>query len=133
MNSTSMTSPNQFTANDGQSNIELGWLSGSDLSTFDWDIQTLLNFSTPDRSPEPEPSFEDLSLQIQSTAETQDYLAEESPQVGSSSLPDNDIVPITILSSTTTNPLDISALENPEHHISVGLESSAATVQNIEV
>jgi hypothetical protein len=127
MPSTSMTPPTPSTVTDGQQHVEFDWLLDSE--NLDWELDILSSdFSTLDGSPGSEVSFEDPSLQIQSTGETQEFLLPES-----SSLPGDDVVSIAVLDSTTATPLDISALENLERHTSVDVESSTATVQTLEV
>ncbi|CAG8981302.1 hypothetical protein HYALB_00005102 [Hymenoscyphus albidus] len=94
-----MTPPTQSPVTDGQPNIDFDWLSGSGLSTLDWDFQyfvdaDLSNFSTLDRSPGPELSFEDQSLEVQYAGGTQEPLL-----VGSSSLAGDGVVSTTTLGS----------------------------------
>ncbi|CAG8978006.1 hypothetical protein HYALB_00000675 [Hymenoscyphus albidus] len=126
---TSMTPPTQSPVTDGP-NIELDWPSDSDSSTpLNWGSQTSLDpglsnssaFAVIDSFFGPEPSFEGLGPRIQSTGGRQESLL-----VGSSGLAGDDIV------SITAKPLDISAPENPEHHTSVNVESSTATVQTLQ-
>lgn len=142
MSSTSMTPPTQSPVTDGQPNIEFGWLSDSDLSTpLDWGFQTPSNpdvsnfstFSDIDSFFGPDLSFEGLGPEIQSARGTQEYQPEESFLVGSSSPIGGDVVSTTTLGSTTAKPSAISTSENLEHHTSVDIESSTATVQTVEV
>ncbi|CAG8981744.1 hypothetical protein HYALB_00013357 [Hymenoscyphus albidus] len=126
---TSMTPPTQSPVTDGP-NIELDWPSDSDSSTPpNWGSQIPLDPGLSDISAfleiesffGAELSFEGHGPKIQSTGGTQESLL-----VGSSGLAGDDVV------SITAKPLDISAPENPEHHTSVDVESSTATVQTLE-